>query len=549
MTENPFGSRSRSDRAQRLYAAREMNPAEEPTASVQPQAQTYTTEEVPQASYRPVAFESERYTPNEPENDPAPSLPKVDYSAYARRESANATEEAEPTFAPPIKLDGLYGYTEPTWPQEEPAFDADKQGNVYRPLEATWAETGRMQVMGGESVAYQVHAEETAPRRRHGRHTLRNTLIALAVIAVLGAGAWFLREPLLQWIAPSPAQTQEPFKALTTPSPVKAYNASPAMAIADGTRSAIGRISGSVSMEPYAVTETHVVTRNRRPDGTYDFYLFTADEGRLLAYFDGLDAHDLYPQENGMFYVKQKPWLVGANGSALIRTAELEAVYGEGLTLLPLHNGWAMIETKETGARNYINTSGQLIDRLWFSRAFPFTGNYTAAYVDTGVTADSEQRYLLYVLGADGTMSRWRAAADMQDLVAAVCGMAYMSTGELYRLPDTSAPVATTDRVEAYVDCDALVVRDPESGKYGLFVHGEQHYDFAYDRIAPVESDMQWSETTLQSGNGRFAVHAVTGAAYPQPVSHSFVLEKDGQSEYVALSATSVYPVCLDGEF
>ena len=44
-------------------------------------------------------------------------------------------------------------------------------------------------------------------------------------------------------------------------------------------------------------------------------------------------------------------------------------------------------------------------------------------------------------------------------------------------------------------------------------------------------------------------VHAVSGASYPQPLSHSFVLERNGQREYVALSTESYYPIHLDGEF
>ena len=93
------------------------------------------------------------------------------------------------------------------------------------------------------------------------------------------------------------------------------------------------------------------------------------------------------------------------------------------------------------------------------------------------------------------------------------------------------------------------MVRDAESGKYGLFVKGEQHYDFIYDSIRPVESDIQWAEKTISGQGGSFTVHAVTGAAYPQPLSHSFVLERDGQSEYVALSTQSCYPIRLEGEF
>ena len=130
-----------------------------------------------------------------------------------------------------------------------------------------------------------------------------------------------------------------------------------------------------------------------------------------------------------------------------------------------------------------------------------------------------------------------------------MCGMAYMSDGSLYQLPDTSSPILNSPEIIAYLDCDAMVVRDAESGKYGLFVHGEQHYDFAYDSIHPLESDIEWAEKTLGSGGNVMTLKAVSGASYPQPLSHSFVLERDGASEYVALSTTTSYPIRMDGEF
>ena len=67
-------------------------------------------------------------------------------------------------------------------------------------------------------------------------------------------------------------------------------------------------------MDIRAVTDTHVLTSNLRPDGTYDFYLFTASEGRLLCYFDGLSKDGMFPQAFGGFYVDQEPYLVAATG-------------------------------------------------------------------------------------------------------------------------------------------------------------------------------------------------------------------------------------------
>ena len=571
MTDNHSGTRNRarrSERAQHFYAARTFSDeeirSEEQSVAGQAEEQESISAQQPPLS----AAAGEPYAPNEPQEESwagyapnetpaageqpdqgaAGEEQQIDFSAYYRRDSGAVDGEAsEPAFAPPLKLE----YTEDQpWnesPQQEP------QSNVYRPREATWADAERRDVLAADGVGYQVREESDAPgRRRRRRRALRNVLIALGVLVVLAGGAWAFREPIVEWLDQSgivPAVSEEPFTAVVTPQPIEGYDAAPAVEIADSTRTAISKLSGTVQMDICAATDTHVLTSNLRPDGTYDFYLFTAAEGRLLCYFDGLSKEGMFPQAFGGFYVDQEPYLVAANGSALIRLDDLETTYGRKLRLHPMYNGWSIIEGVDDGSANYISAAGQMLSTLWFARAFPFTGQYTVAYVDTGSTADSDQRYLLYVLGQDGTMSRWLAKPGMDDLVASACGVAYMDSGEIYLLPDTYAPLAVSPQVDAYLDCDALVVKDAESGKYGLFVQGEQHYDFIYDSIRPVESDIQWDARTISGQNGTFTVHAVTGAAYPQPLSHSFVLERDGQSEYVALSTQSCYPIRLEGEF
>ena len=571
MTDNHSGTRSRSrraERAQRFYAARtfsdeEIRSEEQPVAVQAGEQKSFSAQQPPLSAaageaYAPNEPQEESwagYAPNEapaageqPDQDAAGGEQQIDFSAYYRRDGGAVDGDAsEPAFAPPLKLE----YTEDQpWneaPQQEP------QSNVYRPREATWADTARRDVLAVDGVGYQVREESEAPgKRRRRRRALRNVLIALGVLVVLAGGAWMFREPIGEWLGQSgiiPAASEEPFTAVVTPQPVEGYDAAPAVEIADSTRTAISKLSGTVQMDICAATDTHVLTSNLRPDGTYDFYLFTAAEGRLLCYFDGLSKEGMFPQAFGGFYVDQEPYLVAANGSALIRLDDLETTYGRKLRLHPMYNGWSIIEGVDDGSANYISAAGQMFSTLWFARAFPFTGQYTVAYVDTGSTADSDQRYLLYVLGQDGTMSRWLAKPGMDDLVASACGVAYMDSGEIYLLPDTSAPLAVSPQVDAYLDCDALVVKDAESGKYGLFVQGEQHYDFIYDSIRPVESDIRWDARTISGQNGAFTVHAVTGAAYPQPLSHSFVLERDGQSEYVALSTQSCYPIRLEGEF
>ena len=498
------------------------------------------------------------YMPNEEPDEQTSAWPEPqqeapdppDYAAYYSREAELPGGEAPSEFAPPPSMQ-YYSFEPQVQSRQAAVYPQEPNANhVYRVREATWADEEREGVLTESELGYQV-SEEPQPERRK-RHTLRNGLIVLAVLLLLCAGIWLLREPLMQLVGVelfAPEATEEPFAAVVTPEPVKAYDAAPAPALPDAARVAIAQLSGTMNMEHYIVTEQHIVTRHQRQNGTFDFYLFTAAEGRLLCYFEGLNSLDLIPLEDGGFHVKQSPWLISPNGSAMIRTADIEAALNESVFLHPMYRGWAVVESEEDGHTNYVNSSGQLMSSLWFSRAFPFTGEYTLAYVDTGSAAAAENRYLLYVIAQDGSMSRWLAAGDMQDAVAAVNGMAYMSDGSVYRLPDTSAPVFVSSEIIAYPDCDAMVVRDEASGKYGLFVRGEQHYDYAYDSIHPLESDMEWAEKSLGSGSAVITLRAVSGAAYPQPLSHSFVLEKDGVKEYVALSANTSCPILLDGEF
>lgn len=470
-----------------------------------------------------------------PQGAAEPAQTEQDLSAYYSREGAGEAG-AEPSFAPPIKLDSRE-------PEQDAAQSPVWEGNVYHPREATWADTQRREILSGD-VSYQVRDEGVIGKRR----VFPWILSAIAALVLLAGAAYLFRDDLsglLGRLSASPEPSGQLFSAVTTPAPIRGYDEAPAASVSDAARVAITQISGTVEMEIRAVTDAHILTRNLRPDGTYDFYLFTAAEGRLVSYFEGLDAQGMIPQADGCFYVRQAPYLIAPNGSALLRTADIENLIGDTVTLFPLQHGWAVVRGDQSGASNFVNANGQLLSTLWFTRVFPFTGDATLAYVDTGSTAAEDERYLLYVVGSDGTMNRWQASASTQDVVASACGMAYLQSGDLYRLPDTSAPLINSDSVEAYLDCDAVVVRDPVTGKYGLFVHGEQHYDFAYDSIGPVPSDIVWAREECQGANGALGINAVAGADYPQPLSHYFVLEKDGQVEYVALSTNSAYPIAL----
>ena len=289
------------------------------------------------------------------------------------------------------------------------------------------------------------------------------------------------------------------------------------------------------------------VNRSQREDGLYDFYLFSGD-GQLLGYYDGLKQDGMCPMQGGGFYVDMPPYLVSAEGNALISVRGLENTLNHTFSLRPIMNGYARI-IADDGESNFIDRDGRLLSRLWFSRSFPMTGTESVAYVDTGVEG-SATRYTLYVLdGKDaGNAVKWQDAADDQGVVTCALGMAYLQSGELYALVEDPAalPLCTTANVRFYTDCGAVVVQDAATGKYALYVNGEQHYDYVYDSILPVESDVRWQGDILTGTAGQAMVLAVSGAKYPQPLSHYFVLTRDGAQEYVALSAVTNCPILLN---
>ena len=472
-----------------------------------------------------------------------------DFSAYYRRD-IQADEPSSldgPAFAPASSMN-LYAYASALHAEDNKsaAPGNGSEGNVYRPREATWSQEERRETLQTDGLAYQVQSEAPAKRRRKKR-LVRNLLVGFGVLAFAGA-LCLLRQPLQTLLGLEPAATETPqaAEAPQTAETIRAYTLPAEAELAPVARNAISQLCGTVAMDPCIVTESNVVTVSPRQDGLYDYYLFTA-EGRLLCYFEGLAKGDMMVQPEGAFYVRQAPWLVTGDGSALIRTADLEKQLGAKLTLHPLQHGWAIAENPQNGSHNFINTSAQLLSPLWFARVFPFTGAYTLGYVDTG--SDPDQRYLLYVLGEDGSFTRWTASADMADVVGSACGMAYLQSGQLYRLPNTDAPLLQTPSVEAYPDCGAVVVQDAQTGKYGLLVDGRPLYECVYDAIHPMESELAWEQTTLGGVDARFTIHAVASEQYPLPLAYSFALEKDGTVEYVALSADSSCPIPLSGEY
>ena len=463
-------------------------------------------------------------------------------SAYYRRAANISAQEHTDPFAP---LD---------WPAQSESSDPNGEDaaasvNVYRMQEASWAQEER-QSMLQDAGGYQVKTEERRQpgKRRRKKRLVRNVLIGTAAALAVIVGAVVL----LHQQQPEAPVSETGFTPVvtTTPQPIRGYDAAPAMAVSGKADEAISQISGPVEMATCAVTEGNVLTRSMRADGLFDYYLFASD-GRLLAYFDKLPQNGMFPMKGGGFYTAMEPWLVDEEGRTMIPLAGLEETTGSSLTLRPLMNGWAQIIAND-GESNLINREGQLLSRLWFSRSFPMTGTESVAYVDTGVEG-SATRYTLYVLdGKDaGNAVKWQDAADDQGVVTCALGMAYLQNGELYKLSalveDPAAlPLCTTANVRFYTDCGAVVVQDAATGKYALYVNGEQHYDYVYDSILPVESDVRWQGDILTGTAGQAMVLAVSGAKYPQPLSHYFVLTRDGAQEYVALSAVTNCPILLN---
>ena len=433
-----------------------------------------------------------------------------------------------------------------SWTGENSLGDAvenrESVGNVYRPRTATWADTARRKNETLRRESYLVEEAGEALQKEKGKLSGKKLgIIILCAALLLGISAYVGRG----WFAglsgeetlPGTAQTNQAMSMQT----VKGYDPAAAVKLNEKAEKGITAVSGALEMEYYAITSGHVVGRVQTAAGLYDFYLFSAADGRLLGYFEGLSENGMVVQPAESFYIEQSPYLLDKQGKPLLNTSRYIQYVGQTPVLSAFENGWAIIQNEAGTQFNYINREGELLSKLWFARVFPFYGDYTVAYVDTGNVSAPEERYALYVLNADGSSERWQYTDHMQGVVGAAQNAALMQNGDLISLRDTNQVICRAEAAVVYVDCDAMAVRDEATGKYGLFVGGEQRYGFEYDSIAPVPCDMRW----MQEGDVGFVVCAVTGAAYPQPLTHYFTLNKGGGEEMVALSTRSVYAVVL----
>ena len=386
---------------------------------------------------------------------------------------------------------------------------------------------------------YRVEQEQREqPRlRRRRKRMLRRALIGLAVVAVAALGVYLAKDLLLG--------NQEGSQAVSGTQPVETaaltgYDPSPTLQVGERAKRGINAVTSGLELETYAVTTSNVIARIQTGEDRYDYYLFTADNGTLLGYYEGLTATGFRVCAGDIYHVDESPYLINGQGLPLIDASAYQQYVGADGVLGLMMNGWAIIRDAAGTTFNYINADGQLISPLWFCEAYPFTGESTVAYVDTGNAG--EDRYALYELNRAGQTRLWLHAADTTDVVGSACGVAYLKSGDVVMLDGAQTVLCQSNEVQIYVDCAAMVVRSPENQLLALYVNNEQHYDYAYDDIAPIPSDIRWKAET----NGGLTLYAVEGAAYPQPLSHYFSLNRSEGQEQVALSTTSVYPVELD---
>ncbi len=477
------------------------------------------------------------YAPSAPDVGRAEGAPNA--SPYARPEGGAEPESRDwsERYAPPLRFEmpGVPYAEENRATREEAPYSP----NVYRTRQA--AAPGADD--GGAPHGRDYRVEADAPRERR-KHTLRRWLIALLVLAVLGAAAWLERDWVLRQIrllfGDSAVETVQ--QAVGAELTAAGFDAAPAQKVGASANKNINAVAGGLGLEPFAVTGANVVERVATGKSTYDYYLFAASDGKLLGYYEGLSADGFLVCPDDIFYAAMPPYLIDKAGNPLLNTERFAQNAGAGPVLGPMVNGWALIGDANMTTFNYVDADGSALSPLWFSKAYPFTADATVAYVDTGNVTNPEERYALYVLTRDGRMSLWEHAADMNSVLGCACGVVYRSDGRLLLLDDARTQLCVADDVSVYADCGAVVARDAATGKRGLFVDGVRQYDFDYDGIGPNATD---EPLWRLEADGAYKLYTVTGMAYPLPLSHYFIFTKGGTTETVALSTASVYPLML----
>ena len=407
--------------------------------------------------------------------------------------------------------------------------EGDNAGKIYRRRGVDSFETE-------EREDYQAFSGDQKKSGGIGRRLLwlLPVLILVGVVMVL----------LLKWPEETQEQPEESAPAQTQV-PVVVYDPGTEHAFSETALENVAALAGEVPMEPVVSDDESLILKTPLGDGLSDFYLFSADQGKLLCYFERLREEEAFLQKDGNPYFAQSPYVVLSDGSPLIEEDFLKENYGEKAVLHPFYGDWAVVDngSEET----FVSRTGEQFSNLRYCKLYPFTGKYTLGYVDSG--SAGEQRYSLHLLGEDGSWKLWFTAGDTGDVLLCCLDYAFLKNGDVYRLPDLSQPVFHSEDIRVYPDFETVVYRVEETGTYTLLIGGESYYEPVYTAISPVSGgDLSWKAVSFGGENVSLELCGIAPASQGKALSYSFQLEKTDGQEYISLSVTHTYPLLRDFE-
>lgn len=447
-----------------------------------------------------------------------------------------STGEPEMQFAPPPKFSFPQAAQAPVQPpQIQGEFAAPAQlRTIYSKPPALRTEQDTPLPSGQRDPYYQVEAPAVPvapPKKRNVPLIILSILLGLVILVLLG---YLLREPLSALFQGEQTETAAVI-------PTAAYDPAPKAELSDSVLRKIDDIASGVPIEVYAATQRRIIARAEVGDALYDYYLFSA-EGALLGYFENMRADQVLALENEITYVAEAPYLYDQNGRAILDMDNYRHLLDSEPVVGPVMNGWAIISDREQTKFNFVNTSGQLFNTLWYSKVYPFTCQSTLGYVDTGAQGGIGERYYLYQLSADGTSTMLQRCADMRGVEFAASQMVLWSGGDLCALNQPEVALGNVSEIRCYPDCRMVAARDRQTGKMGLFLDGKLMYDFLYDDIAPVASDLDW----LTNTKGAVTLCTLGGEAYPAPLNCYFMLSLGDGGDVVGFAVASRYPCPME---
>ena len=211
------------------------------------------------------------------------SMRTSDAFSYSKNlESKDGTAE----YGAPYSSQPQYGADRSAFISQEANEHKQRESRFEYPVQQRMQQQGDAPYDGG----YQVHSEQPPDQggSRRGNGWLK-FLIVLLALALVGGGAYVFRYDILTLVGNVfGEETVERF--MPTPAPteivpdVPAYVPSASLAMKSQAVKEIGAVAGNLDINAYAVTEQNIVMSSENQDGTFDYYLFAYDTGRLLGY-------------------------------------------------------------------------------------------------------------------------------------------------------------------------------------------------------------------------------------------------------------------------